>query len=80
MITKPDNDKLHLIALVINEPGFREIESMIRNERAQLNDLERMCGRPFEDGVVKGEVRGMAMVLQKIGELRKMVELQEKED
>jgi len=67
---KTNAEELYEIGLVIDEPGFKTIEGKIDRYVNGANNLGRISGNPFDDGVRKGEIDGIKYIQRMIFELR----------
>ena len=68
---KTDAEELREVGLVIDEPGFKIVEELIDKQMKGVNNLGRITGHPFDDGVRKGEVDGLKYSLRLFSDLRK---------
>ena len=65
-----DLSDLKTVGMVINEPGFKIVEALIREAIDGENDLMRVVGEPFKDGMSRGHVEGRVMDLALFRDLR----------
>jgi hypothetical protein len=65
-----DSEKLKLVGMIINEPGFKVMENELENIKNMLNSLDYITGNTFQDGVSKGEVKGVSRALYLIKVMR----------
>ena len=67
---KIEMSDLKLIALVIHEAGFKEIENVIRNGIDSRDTLSSVSENAFENGKLVGFVIGQKSVLKLFADLR----------
>ena len=77
---KHDIADLKLVGLVINEKGFNVMEGILRQKLYDSDNLSRVSGDTFEDGVLKGVVTGMKIYLNMIDDIRQEIKEMSRED
>jgi hypothetical protein len=77
---KHDIADLKLVGLVIDEKGFNVLEGILRQKLYDSDNLSRVSGDTFEDGVLKGVVTGMKIYLNMIDDIRQEIKEMSKED
>jgi len=77
---KHDIADLKLVGLVIDEKGFNVLEGILRQKLYDSDNLSRVSGDTFEDGVLKGVVTGMKIYLNMIDDIRQEIKEMSRED
>lgn len=76
---KIEIDDLKLIALCINEPGFRIIEQLVFDKFKGYNNISRISGHAFDDGKQVGKAEAFAEIINIISDIRANIKSMEKE-
>ncbi|MFA5151112.1 MAG: hypothetical protein WC554_00985 [Clostridia bacterium] len=79
MLENFDADKLEKIAVFINGDGFKALEMSWLILCKGYDRLSGITGDAFNNGKQVGTVYGISLILQRIKELRREIELMEKE-
>jgi TPP-dependent 2-oxoacid decarboxylase len=76
---KIETSDLKLIAMVVNEPGFRLVEKFIHDKHLGYNNINAINGNPFHDGLLAGKAESFAEIINMIGDIRLNIKSMEKE-
>lgn len=79
-MTDKEKQELKLLAMVINEPGFKVFEDGLQERHREHNTLQRITANNFENGKLVGMTEGLFIVLEAIKLLRsKISEMKEEQ-
>jgi len=78
---KTETSDLLLFGMVESQAGFKVFEDLVRGHLAALDHLDGVGPDAFENGLLKGEARGISQVLYILASLRRQLkEIQRKEE
>ena len=78
---KIEQSDLLTIGMVINEPGVKLFEDIIRELVRLRDDVTRISGDVFQDGILRGQTEGLKTVLIVLKDIREQLKkLKEEND
>ena len=77
---KIEQSDLLTVGMVINEPGVKLFENIIKELIRLRNDVTRISGDVFQDGILRGQTEGLKTVLIVIKDIREQLKTLNKEN
>ena len=69
---------LKTLGMIINEPGMKLFEGIVGELICMRNDVTRISGDVFQDGILRGQTEGLKTVLIVLKDIRdKLAKLKE---